>query len=131
MPAQLIVAELLHTYGQPRAAISHLRHAVAWGATPRAYWLFRITQLYGATHLETSPEFQAALAEAELADPSYPLVKALRAHTETSWEQLAHDLDGWRPATRWEQDTALLFHAVALQLTGRLDEAIAVLVLQG
>lgn len=127
MMAQLVVAELLHTYGQPRAAISHLRQAVAWGATPRAYWLFRVAQLHAATDGETSPEFEAALAEVDLIDSSYPLAKALRARSEAAWAELAADLDDWRPSTRWEQDTALLFRAVALQLVGRLDEAIAVL----
>ena len=127
MRAQLIVAELLITYGQPRAAIIHLRQAVAWGATPRTYWLFRVAQLHAATDGETSPELEATLAEVDLIDSSYPLAKALRAHTEAAWAELAHELENWRPATRWEQDTALLFRAVALQLGGRLDEAIAVL----
>jgi hypothetical protein len=38
---QLAVAELLHAYGEPGAAIVQIRAAVRMGVTPRAYWLVR------------------------------------------------------------------------------------------
>jgi hypothetical protein len=124
---RLVIAELLLSYGQPAAAIEHLRKAVDWGATPRAYWLVRMTQVQVAPDEENPARVDRLLAEAEQVNAGYPLVSAMKSLVAERWDQAVRVLEGWNPPTFWEQDTAMLFRGSALLSMDELDEAIIAL----
>lgn len=42
---QVCVAEIMLAFGQPKAALRYMRAALDLGVSPRAFWLFRATQM--------------------------------------------------------------------------------------
>lgn len=124
---RLVIAELLLAYGQPAAAVEHMRKAVHWGATPRPFWLVRMAQVQMTPDEDEQPRVDRLLAEAEQVDANYPLVMAMKAIIKNDWSQALRSLEGWSPPTAWEQETALLFRNAALLGMDRLDDAIAAL----
>jgi hypothetical protein len=124
---RLVVAELLLGYGQPAAAVEHLRTAVDWGATPRAYWLVRMAQVQVTPGEDDPARVNRLLAEAEQVDAAYPLAVAMKSIVAEDWNQALHALDGWSPPTLWEQETVVVFRHAALLGMDKLDEAIIAL----
>ncbi|GLY83365.1 tetratricopeptide repeat protein [Actinoallomurus iriomotensis] len=124
---RLIIAELLLAYGQPAAAVEHLRKAVDWGVTPRPYWLVRMAQIEVTPGEDEQARVGRLLAEAEQVDATYPLVMAMKSLMADDWSQALRSLDGWSPPTMWEQETALIFRHAALLGMDRLDDAITAL----
>lgn len=124
---RLVVAELLLGYGQPAAAVEHLRKAVDWGATPRAYWLVRMAQIQVTPGVDDLARVDRLLAEAEQVDALYPLVMAMRSFVADDWDQTVRVLEGWNPSTFWEQEMAMVFRCAALVRLEKLDEAISTL----
>jgi tetratricopeptide (TPR) repeat protein len=124
---RLVVAELLLGYGQPAAAVEHLRKAVDWGATPRAYWLVRMAQVQMTPGEDDPAPVDRLLAEAEQVEAAYPLVAAMKSFVVEDWNQTVRALEGWNPPTFWEHETAVIFRYAALLSMDKLDEAIIAL----
>jgi tetratricopeptide (TPR) repeat protein len=123
----LVVAELLCGYGHPAAAVAHLRRAVDWGATPRAYWLVRMAQIQLTPDEDNQIALGELLDEAAQVDGSYPLVRAMRSYIAGGWSETSRALEGWCPTAFAEQETAMVLHSAALVNLEKLDDAIRVL----
>ncbi|MGH3928540.1 MAG: hypothetical protein ACRDTF_01020, partial [Pseudonocardiaceae bacterium] len=123
----MVVAELLLGYGQAAAAVEHLRKAVDWGATPRAYWLVRMARIQVTPGEDDPARVDRLLDEAEQVDAAYPLVAAMKSFVADDWNQTVRALEGWNPPTFWEQETAVVFRYAALLSMDKLDEAISAL----
>lgn len=120
----VIVGELLLAYRQYDAALAQLRIAVDSAITPRAYWLIRMAQIHTKPDGPASADAAALVDEANKVDPNYPLVRAMTAVLAEDWDQVVHALDGWDPATFWEQELTVVCRHVALVHLDRLDDAI-------
>ena len=124
---RLAVAELLHAYGEPAAAIAQIRAAVRMGVTPRAYWLVRAAQFAALVFGEDAQQVQELLDEAEAVDANYPLLIGLRHALAERWQAAEDALAPWNPASAWERDARANLRGVVLARSGQLDQAIAVL----
>jgi len=124
---RLVVAEILVAHDQAVAGIEQLRAALRLGATPRTYWLIRMTHLTWKIEGEDSTNATELLAQAGGIDADYPLLKAIVLGRSGAWDKAEAALAGWSPATAWERDTALAVLGGALVQQQRLDDAITAL----
>jgi tetratricopeptide (TPR) repeat protein len=97
---QLIIAEILLAYQQPKAAVQFLIAALELGASPRPLWLLRAAQ--AAMTAEDEEAALGFLDQAQHIDPDYSLATAFRLNMETDWKSAARAITGFRPRTDWE-----------------------------
>jgi len=124
---RLVVAELLHAYGESSAAIVQIRAAVQMGVASRAFWLVRAAQFAAMVFDEGAPQVEELFDEAAAVDSGYPLLIGSRHAVAERWQAAEDVLASWDPGSFWESETRATLRGAVLARLDRLDQAIAVL----